>query len=198
MAVSSLGALLWMVLVSASPATFFEWATPIGLVWLAVSVLAAPPGLQARLRPTRFDLLLGLASGLAVYALSLGFVWATCGGVTDALCAPIGEVFQRFDTRAPLPALALFFVLAPAEELYWRGVLQPRLTARLGAAPTVIVATALAVLLALATSEPILALAIIPTYSLWGALTAWRNSLVPALVSHSVWTTLVAAIAPPM
>lgn len=196
-AAASACALAWTVLVAASPPVFFAWATPFGVVWLAASALAAPPGLPARLRPNALDLFIGAASGIAVYGASRMFLWATCGGLTDVLRGPVAATFQRFDTRAPLSALALFFVLAPAEELYWRGVVQARLGTRLGAATAVIVATALAALLALAAREPILALAIALTYAIWGALTAWRKSLVPALVSHSIWSTLVAVTTRP-
>jgi hypothetical protein len=71
------------------------------------------------------------------------------------------------------------------------------LARRLGPARGLAAAVALAVLLALATREPFLALATLPTYAAWGALAAWRGSLVPALVSHVTWSLLVASLAPP-
>jgi CAAX protease family protein len=191
-------ALLWALLVAASSPRFFVYAAPFCLAWSALSALAAPPGLAARLRPRARDVLLGLAAGVVLYAGSRLFLWALCGGFTDALCGPLGAMFERFRTRAPLPGLALFFLIAPAEELFWRGVVQPRLAARLGATRGVLSATALAVLLALATGEPFLALATLPTYAAWGGLVAWRGSLVPAIVSHALWSTLVAVLAPPV
>jgi membrane protease YdiL (CAAX protease family) len=195
---AALAALGWALLVAGSPPRFFAWATPAALAWAALSARAAPPGLAARLRPRAADVLLGLATGLLLYGLSRGFLWATCGPLTDALCGPLDAMFVRFRTRALLPGLALFFVVAPAEELFWRGVVQPRLAARLGAVRGVAAATGLAVALALATREPFLALATLPTYAAWGALVAWRRSLVPALVSHALWSTLVAVLAPPV
>jgi hypothetical protein len=196
--VATVAALSWHALVAASPPRFFVWATAFGVAWLTASALAAPPGLLARLRPRALDVSLGVASGIAGYALARVFVWATCGGVTDALSEPLGALFARFEARAPLPALALFFVLAPAEELYWRGVVQARLRERLGAVRAVAVATAIPAVLALAAGEPLLALAMLPTYAAWGALAAWRGSLVPALVSHAIWSTLVAVVARPL
>ncbi|WP_248354023.1 CPBP family intramembrane glutamic endopeptidase [Anaeromyxobacter oryzae] len=191
-------ALLWSLLVAASPPRFFAYAAPFCLGWIGLSALAAPPGLLARLRPRAVDVALGVATGLLLYAGSRLFLWAFCGGFTDALCAPLAAMFDRFRTRALLPGLALFFLVAPAEEAFWRGVVQARLATRLGAARAVVVATGLAVLLALATREPFLALATLPTYAAWGALAAWRRSLVPALVSHALWSTLVAVLAPPV
>jgi len=96
------------------------------------------------------------------------------------------------------PALVLVLLIAPAEELFWRGVVQARLEPRIGAARAVALATALAVAVALASGEPFLALATLPTYALWGALATWRGSLVPAIVSHAVWSVLVASLAPPV
>jgi uncharacterized protein len=190
--ITAVGALSWALLVALAPPGFFAWATAFGLLWLVLSVLAAPAGLSSRLRPTAADVALGAASGLALYALSRGFMWATCGGLTEGLRAPVAALLARFETRAVLPAFSLFFVLAPAEELFWRGVVQARLAPRLGSVRAIAVATGLAALLALATGEPLLAAAIVPTYGVWGALAAWRDSLVPAVVSHALWSTLIA------
>jgi uncharacterized protein len=191
-AITAAGAVLWAFLVAAGPPGFFGLATVFGVVWLGVSALAAPPGLSIRLRPTVLDVVLGVASGLVLYGFSHAFLRATCGGFTDALCGPVDALFARFDTRAPLSAVALFFILAPAEELFWRGVVQARVSMRFGAVRAVVVATAIPVVLALATGQQLLALAIIPTYAVWGTLTAWRGTLIAALVSHALWTTLIA------
>lgn len=191
-------AVAWAILVTASPPPFFAWAAPFALAWIGVSALAAPPDLRARLRARPSDVALGIGTAILLYLASRAFLWAFCGGLSDVLCAPLGAMFERFRTRAILPGLALFFLVAPAEELFWRGLVQARLADRLGPARAVIVATALAALLALATGEPFLALATVPTYAAWGALVAWRRSLVPALVSHALWSTLIATLAPPV
>jgi membrane protease YdiL (CAAX protease family) len=106
-------------------------------------------------------------------------------------------MYVRFETRALVPALSLFLLIAPAEELFWRGVVQARLSKRLRAPAAVAATTALAVGLALATAEGFLALATAPTYAAWGLLCAWRRSLVAPLVSHAIWSVLVATVAPP-
>ena len=191
-------ALAWALLVASSLSPFFAWAAPFCAAWLAASALAAPPGLPARLRPAAADVAIGVAAALVLYAGSRLFLWAFCGGLSDALCAPLGAMFDRFRTRAVGPGLALFFLVAPAEELFWRGVVQARLADRLGPARGVLLATALAALLALATREPFLALATVPTYAAWGALAAWRGSLVAPIVSHAAWSVLVASVAPPL
>ncbi|WP_242338630.1 MULTISPECIES: type II CAAX prenyl endopeptidase Rce1 family protein [unclassified Anaeromyxobacter] len=189
---------LWAGLVAWSPPDFFRIAAPFSVAWIALSATAAPPGLSARLRPRAADVALGLGTGALLYGLTRAFLWVTCGGLSEALCRPLVEMYVRFEPRALFPALALLLLVAPAEELFWRGVVQARLSARLGAGRAVALATALAVTVALASGEPFLALATLPTYALWGALAAWRGSLVPAIVSHATWSVLVASLAPPV
>ena len=187
----------WALLVSASPGWFFAAAAPLCAVWMALSARAAPPGLAARLRPRAADLALGLGVAAVLYAGARLVVWAGCGGPTDALCGPLAALLGRFHARALLPALVLGLLAVPAEELFWRGVVQERLVARLGAPLAVAAATGIAVAVALAFREPLLALATAPTYAAWGALAAWRRSLVAPIVSHAAWTLLVMVLAPP-
>lgn len=197
-AAAATAAALWAVLVAASPRWFFLAAPPACALWLALSARAAPPGLAARLRPRWGDLGIALSSALALYAGTRAFLWAGCGGLSDALCAPLASTFARFETRGLGPALALGLLVAPAEELFWRGVVQARLEPRLGRSGAVAAATALAVAAALATGEPLLALATAPTYAAWGALAAWRGTLAPSILSHAAWSVLVASLAPPL
>ncbi|MFO0583871.1 MAG: CPBP family intramembrane glutamic endopeptidase [Anaeromyxobacter sp.] len=185
------------LLVATSPPAFFLEAGALCLLWMPASALASPPGLLARLRPRLADVLLGLGSAAVLYLGTRAFLWAFCGGFTDALCAPLRGTVGRFEARSLVGALAIVVLIAPAEELFWRGFVQGWLEARLGRAAAVPVAVAFAVLLALGTGEPFLALATLPTYAAWGALAAWRRSLVPAIVSHATWSVLVASLAPP-
>ena len=198
MGAAAAAAAAWAILVARSPDAFFAIAAPFCVAWIALSARAAPPGLRARLTPSVLDVALGAGVALGLYAGTRLFLRAGCGGLTDALCAPLAEMFVRFHTRALGPALVLALLAAPGEELFWRGVVQAHLARRLPRAAAVGAATALAVVAALATGEPFLALATAPTYAVWGALAAWRGSLVPALVSHALWSVLVASIAPPV
>jgi membrane protease YdiL (CAAX protease family) len=188
----------WSLLVSASPPWFFPAAAAHCALWLAASAAAAPPGLRDRLRPRALDVALGLATGLVLYLLTRGFLWGACGGLTDALCRPTVEMYVRFRPAALFPAVTLVLLVAPAEELFWRGVVLGHLARRLPPAAAVALSTALAVAVALASGEPFLALATAPTYAAWGALAVWRRSLVPALASHALWSVLVASVAPPL
>jgi membrane protease YdiL (CAAX protease family) len=191
-------AAVWALLVAASPRWFFFAAAPFCALWIALSLRAAPRGTAARLQPRPGDLAAALTLALVLYAGARAFLWAGCGGATDALCAPLGAMFVRFHTRTVLAGVVLGALVAPAEELFWRGFVQQRLELRFGRWGSVLVSTGLAVALALATREPFLALATAPTYAAWGALAAWRRSLLAPIISHATWSVLVATVAPPL
>jgi membrane protease YdiL (CAAX protease family) len=189
-------AAVWALLVARAPPWFFAAAAPFCAAWIALSLRAVPPDAAPR-RPRAGDVALALALALALYAGARAVLWAGCGGWSDALCGPLGATYGRFATRTPLAALVLAALVAPAEELFWRGVVQGRLVRRLGVARGVAVAASLSALVPLATGEVLLALAALPTSAAWGALAA-RRGLTSAVVSHAVWTVLVASLAPPV
>src|SRR6266540_1806483 len=186
-AAAAAAAAAWALLVAASPRWFFLAAAPLCAVWITISARAAPPGLGQRLHPRTGDLGIGITLAAVLYAGSRVVLGLGCGGLTDALCTPLASMFARFETRALPAALVLALLVAPAEELFWRGLVQERLVARLGPWRGV----------ALATGEPFLALATAPTYAAWGVVAVWRRSLVAPIVSHAAWTLLVAVFAPP-
>jgi membrane protease YdiL (CAAX protease family) len=193
---SAAAALGWTALVASSPPRFFAWAAPFAAAWMALSAGAAPPDLRERLRLRSADLALAVAIGVGLYVAARLFLWAFCGGLSTALCGPMADMFVRYRTRAFLPAVALGLVIAPAEELFWRGVVQARLAPRIGEVPAVAAAAAIPTLLALGSGEPFLALATLPTYAVWGLL-AVRRGLPAAVVSHALWSVLIAAVVPP-
>jgi membrane protease YdiL (CAAX protease family) len=195
---AALVAAVWSLLVAASPRGFFVLAVPVCAAWITLSARAAGPGLRERLRPRPGDVAVALALAALLYAGTRLVLAGACGGApgTPALCGAVAEMYRRFDARAAFPAAVLALLAAPAEELFWRGVVQARLVRRLGTAPGVAVATALAAGAALVSGGPVLALATVPTYAAWGALAAWRGSLAAPVVSHAAWTLLVAVLRP--
>jgi membrane protease YdiL (CAAX protease family) len=197
-ALAAVGAAAWTGLVGTRPSPFFLVAAAFCTVWLALSVAGAPPGLSARLSPRWSEVAIGVASGLLLFAASRAFLWAFCGGLTDVLRAPVAAIFERFESRTPLAGLALALFIVPGEEVFWRGVALGWLAPRRGAVWGVALTTLIPAALSLAVGEPLLALATLPAYGLWGALVAWRRSLVPALASHLTWSLLMAVLLPPV
>ena len=186
----------WTALVHEHPPRFFLWASLFCAVWLVLSWKAMGSSGQQRLLPRTADLLWGVALAGVLYVGSRAVLWALCGGFSELLCKPLTDVYASFGTGSLGAGLALALVIAPAEELFWRGAVQQALRPRLGKVGSAAVAAVLSSLVLLAFGEPLLALAAFPTSLAWGLLAEWRRSLAAAWVSHSLWDLLIVIFLP--
>jgi membrane protease YdiL (CAAX protease family) len=170
--------------------------------WPALVALAAlswwagwHPFLPARLRPTGRLAAMGAAAGLGLYAL-------TGAGALVARQTPLWAGVQEVAALAGSvpPALAVLLVAAvtsPAEEVLWRGAVFARATRRLGpgwrpvAATTGLYAAAVAL-----TGHPLLVLAALACGAVWARQRQVTGSLVPGVVSHAVWASLLLLYVP--
>jgi CAAX protease family protein len=175
-----------------------------GSVWtLMAPVLAACGAAAAAVRPpvatgrvgTTVAVLVGVGTGVALYAGTLAFV--DIAKRWKSFRAQVAEQYGGL-TRARVPAvLALALLLAvPGEELFWRGLVQPRLQSSL----PVLSGPALAwlgyvVVNALSGSVPFLAGAVVGG-AVWGMLALWTDGVLASLVCHGAWTALM-LIRPP-
>lgn len=190
------GVLAWTALVHAHPPFFFAVASAFCAVWLAVTWRAmgrwrrSPPGLSLP------DAAWSVAQAVVLYVGARVFLWAFCGGFTDALCEPLHAVYATFGTGSWSTALALVLVLVPAEELFWRGLVQGALRPRLGRWGAVAGSAVLSSLALLVFGEPLLALAALPTSLAWGALAEWRRTPVASWLSHALWDVLIVVLLP--
>ncbi|WP_244238108.1 CPBP family intramembrane glutamic endopeptidase [Corallococcus terminator] len=190
------GVLAWTALVHAHPPSFFAVASAFCAVWLAVTWRAmgpwrrSPPGLSLP------DAAWSVAQAVVLYVGARAFLWAFCGGFTDALCEPLQAVYATFGTGSWSTALALVLVLVPAEELFWRGRVQGALRPRLGRWGAVAGSAVLSSLVLLVFGEPLLALAALPTSLAWGALAEWRGTPVASWLSHALWDVLIVVLLP--
>jgi uncharacterized protein len=188
--------LLWTALVHVHPPYFFLWAVLFCAGWLALSWKALGEAGRRLLAPRASELGWGVALAGVLYVGSRAVLWALCGGFSELLCQPLMEVYERFGTGSLGAGLALALVIAPAEELFWRGVVQQALRPRFGRVGGAVVASVLSSLVLLAFQEPLLALAALPTSLAWGLLAEWRRSLVASWVSHSLWDLLIVILLP--
>ena len=194
------------IAVVGSAAVFVAWrlvATGRTSVWLAVAPAEAAAGLAALasgrtpwspLVAPGWAALAGLGSGVGLYVATAGFV----------LAVRRWPVFDRhvaglYDQRRGLSlasAMALAAVTACAEEFFWRGLVQGRLSTALGwdlGAPAAWAAWVL--VLSASGSLPVVAGAVVAG-AVWGGLAVWTHGVLASLVSHVVWTALMVAIPP--
>ncbi|MGH7666953.1 MAG: CPBP family intramembrane glutamic endopeptidase [Candidatus Dormibacteria bacterium] len=162
---------------------------------LAGYALVASPELR-RMRPRGRDLLLGgaIAGGLyGVFAL---------GDRAARLVMPhgaenIGDIYQLRQLRPrPELTLRLALVIAPAEELYWRGLLQRALARRYGRIPGAAMATGLYGGAHLCTGNATLVGAATVAGGAWSGLAALDVPMPALVVSHVIWDIWIFLVRP--
>lgn len=139
----------------------------------------------------------GLASGLGLYVATRIFVSAAARWepFRSATAAIYGEARSVARSQALVLSLA---VMVPGEELFLRGLVQPRLAAihALGAGGAAVLTWLAYTAVNLASrSLPIVAGAFVGG-ALWAALAWWSGGMLASLASHILWTGLMLALPP--
>jgi uncharacterized protein len=177
------------------PAAFQFRVVPFWSAMVAVSAFswwaAWHPYLRTRLRPTRRLVAMGLASAAALYLLF-------CAGAVLVRQTPLWPAVTEVAdlTRASAPAAVAVLVLvlgtSPSEEVLWRGAVFARLTSRYGPGWRPVAATTAAYALFVGLSGSlVLAAAALVCGAVWTRQRQVTGSIVPSLVSHVLWSSLM-------
>ncbi|MGH2876832.1 MAG: CPBP family intramembrane glutamic endopeptidase [Solirubrobacteraceae bacterium] len=173
---------------------FWQRMTRTGLL-LGGAALAGDPALRS-VRPRPRD----LATGAAIAATLYGVFQV--GDRAARVVMPngsddIGDIYALRRIR-PVPEIAarLALVIGPAEELFWRGLLQSVLTRRLGAAKGAAAATACYGGVHLASGNPTLVGAATVAGAGWSALAAARVPMAALVASHVIWDIWIFLVQP--
>ncbi len=138
----------------------------------------------------------GLGSAFFLY----GIVWIGYHGLSafaPGIVEAVGTIYAR-RTQAPawvlIPLLGLW--IGPAEEIFWRGVVQRYFQKRFTPIAGLIVATLLYSLVhAWSGNIPLLLVAFVAGL-VWGLLFLWSGSLLPGILSHALWDVAVFVLLP--
>jgi len=194
MAVGAAGVVVVWRLVAAGRATI--WAGQAFLFAAAGSAALATG--RVHLSPRvwwTWGLLVGSGAGVVLYVATLAFVavvrrWPPFERHVDQIYD------QRRGLSLPAALVLAAAVVAPGEELFWRGLFQGRLAGATGWLVAALVTWAIYVVTNAASgSLPILAAAVV-SGAVWGALALWTHGVLASLACHSLWTSLMVA-APP-
>lgn len=138
----------------------------------------------------------GAGAGVALYAATALFMaiairWPPLARHTEGI----------YDQRRGIPAGAALaiatLVVAPGEELLWRGVVQTTLTPALGSAGAAAATWAAYIAAnAFGWSIPIVLAATVGGAA-WGALALWTGGVAASVACHAVWTGLM-IVRPPV
>jgi len=166
---------------------FWSRAVAAGTVIGLFGAVAERDRLADYLRPTVLDVVVGVSSAALLYGV---FV------VGDRLVAQLtpglhGEVRDLYHLRAEARLGAIppmIAIVAATEEVFWRGFVQAR-------AGMLVATVAYALVLIWERKVVLLAAALVCGAS-WGALFAWRHTLVAPVVSHVLWDLAIMAYLP--
>jgi membrane protease YdiL (CAAX protease family) len=176
------------------PAAFAFQVVPFWSAMVAFSAFswwaAWHPYLPTRLRPTRRLVAMGALSGLALYAVFLAGALVVR---ETPLWPQIESVVDLTRTTVPgVAVLVIVFGTSPSEEVLWRGAVFARMTRSYGPGwrPVVLTTVAYAFLVGLSGSL-VLSLAALVCGLVWARQRQVTGSLVPSLVSHTLWSLLM-------
>jgi uncharacterized protein len=167
----------------------------LGVGGLGAYALAVQPEIR-RERIRRGDVLTGLGSAAALYGIFL------VGDRMARRIMPAGdrEIAGIYRLRSAAPpvaiAAALALVIGPAEELFWRGLVQRELQRRYGPAPAWLLASSVYGAVHLVSGNLTLTGAAGTAGLFWGAIYARQSRLVPVIISHIVWDIWIFLLAP--
>ena len=181
------------------------FAVPAGNFWIKISVSAASlaslsliwrKGILSDLRFDARSVLMGVTAAIALYFIFMlgrlvslqlfGFAGAQIGGIYN----------KGAGTPTWVISLLLFFITGPSEEIFWRKFLQKGLQEHLGGWRGYLLATSLYAGVHICSMNFMLIGAAGVAGAFWGAF-YWRtDNLAAAIISHSVWSTVIFAILP--
>lgn len=142
-----------------------------------------------------------LLGGLALAAFLWGVFWVGDKVSSYMFGFARQQVNSIYGIKTGLPlwgiALLLLFVIGPAEELFWRGFVQRKMSAKWGENWGFIIATAIYTLIHIWSFNFMLIMAALVCGVIWGGLYRLQPKWLPALViSHAVWDACVFVVFP--
>ena len=184
-------------------AAFFWWVN-FGLHWVnfwigmgtAASVLALLSFWFAGVPMKRTEwtgraVLIGLVSAALLYAIfALGNTLS--GWLFRFAPHQVSAIYDIRHEGSPLAmALVLLFITSPAEEVFWRGVIQRWVTHRFGGKAGWLLAVCVYAGVHVFSGNLMLVMAALTAGLFWGWLYWKTDSLVPCILSHAFWTVAV-------
>src|SRR5687768_13086010 len=171
-------AVAWALLFALGRRGFWPRAAAAGATIGAYGLVARRDDLGELFRPDPVEVVIGVAAAALLWAL----FWIGDRLVTRILPSMSAQVDDLYLVRGETSTTRMPFVLAvigPAEEIFWRGLVQSR--------AGIAVALVAYALVHIWERKPILLLAALVGGAFWGALFAWTGSLVAPIVSHLLW-----------
>lgn len=188
--------LLWFVTFAVRPGNFW---LKLSFSALFLAAFALKPLLDQReklLSMRKRFIFVGILSAVLLYAI----FWVGREVSTALFPFASREIGNVYVTKAELnPAaigLLLFFIMGPAEEIYWRGFVQETLSGRFGQMTGVLATSAIYALIHIFAFNFMLFVAAAVCGLFWGLLYLREGSLIPVMLSHALWDLMTFVLFP--
>ena len=186
--------LLWTLMFSPWTAPYFDfWTSMSGsaAILIGLATLFATPWWR-KLQLTRENLVLGLVIALVLW----GVFWVgdkVSSWLFDFAREQVDSIYGiKGETSPWVLSLLLLLLLGPAEEIFWRGYVQDRLSAKWGPNLGFLLATAAYTLVHLPSGNFMLVMASMVCGLAWGGLyRVMPQRFAAILISHAVWDAAV-------
>jgi membrane protease YdiL (CAAX protease family) len=186
-----LAAALWAVVFALNPVNFWVGITAATLIVAGFAVYAGRDELKGLFSHRTGMIMAGIAGAGFLYVIFVIGSWAS-REILPFAGREIGSIYEIRDL-APRWAvvLTLALVIAPCEEIFWRGYVQSSLAFRFGDVRGWLLMAAVYALVHVWSGNFMLVAAAFVCGLFWGYLFYRFKSLVPCLISHIIWDLVV-------
>lgn len=185
---------LWTIMFSpwTAPHVHFWWAMTLSAFTLTVLSSIVSPGWWKRVRWSVSNILMGVAIAIALWCV----FWVgdkTSTWIFDFARPQVNLIYGMKEGESPwLLSCLLLFLIGPAEEIFWRGYVQEKLSQRYSANMGFLLATACYTLVHVASFNFMLIMASMVCGLAWGLLyRLFPQRFSAIIVSHALWDAAV-------
>lgn len=190
--------LLWFIMFSPWTRHFVNFWLMMGVS--AIILLTGSLFIQYKNLPGNYDfktyyILIGIFSALALYVVFIvgNFAASLLFSFADSQISGIYDLRQQ----STLVVIGfLVFLIGPAEEIFWRGVLQDAVSQRLGPLKGYLFASFLYAFAHIWAFNFMLFMAALVCGLFWGLIYMKYRSLWPGIISHALWDLFIFVILP--
>ena len=192
-----MAAVLWFVMFSPWTAPHVNFWLMMTLSALGLTTYAFWQGGRPQLKLNWRQVVIGML--LAVFLWGVFWVGDKVSQWLFGFARPqVDAIYAIREGMNPaLIAALLLLIIGPAEELFWRGFIQKKMTAQWGANTGFVVATLCYTLIHIWSMNFMLVMSALACGVIWGGLYRLRPDWLPALIiSHSLWDAAAFVVFP--
>lgn len=193
----ALSVILWYLLFILKLYNF--WAQmAASIIILVITAIIADKNVILFKKITLRHILIGVGSAVLLYVI---FYF---GNIVSGMILPfkndqVMSVYNNKTQGTPLEiGLLLLFIIGPGEEIYWRGFIQNFLQIKFGENKGYAIAVALYAGVHIITLNFMLVVAALICGIFWGYIYKKEKSIVPVIISHAIWDTVMFVVLPLM